>query len=221
MSFLGPLLGAVVPSILGGISGRRTAERGRGTARGPGQLGLEQTLARIQGGPIGPEFGPGVLEAPLAQAAQVFGRRQRLRAGQAAQTGRLGAAQRARLFQQAEQSTAGNLLQGRLRAGVAGAQARQQERLGRERMQFEASLFAEQLARQREQEQAQREFQQQTLGAQIAGSGAQLGFGIAGQLFGQQQQRRTEELFQPQGQTSQQFQTPQLNVGAFEQGLSF
>lgn len=196
---LAPILAAAVPSVLGGVFGSRAAGRGVRRPQPLGRLGLGATLSRIGARPLAPEFGDETLAAPLVRQAGVTGRRQRLRAGQIAQTGRLGAAQRARLFQQSEEALSGNLLGARLRGTVATAQATQQERLARERMEFEASLFAEQLQRDEEREALEQEERNRNLGFQIAGSGAKLGFGLAGRILEGREQRRTEDLLNQKG----------------------
>ncbi len=195
MSFLLPALAAGIPTALGGIFGSRTARAGRRRPRaGLGDRGLSATLERIRGGPLAPEFTGGVLERPLQRRAGVVGRRQRLRAGQSAQTGRLGSAQRARLFQLADESLAGNVLTAGLQADVERARAEQRERLTREQQELEVARFLEQLEREREQEDIRREESAAGLGRSIAASGAELGLGLAGRIFEAREQRRTEDL---------------------------
>lgn len=192
MAFLAPAAAGLIPTVLGGISGRRAATRGLPPLRGPGRLGLEETLGRLGQGAPGREFAGEILDAPLVRQAAATGQRQRLRIGQ--QSPGLSRAQTASLFQRSGQGLAGNLLGSRLRAGVARAEATQRERLQREQREFQASLFAEQLAREREEERLRLELGQESLGREIAGSGAELGLGLAGGILGIQERRRQNEL---------------------------
>lgn len=195
MSFLLPALAAGIPTALGGIFGSRTARAGQRRPRaGLGERGISPTFERIRGGPLAPEFAGGVLEAPLQRRASVVGRRQRLRAGQSAQTGRLGSGQRARLFQLAEESLSGNVLTAGLQADVERARATQRERLTREQQELDIAKFLEQLEREREQEDIRREEGAAGLGREIAGSGAELGLGLLGRILEAREQSRTEDV---------------------------
>lgn len=195
MAALLPFAAAAVPSVIGGISGARTARAGRRRPRpGLGERGLSATLARIRGGPVAPEFGGDVLEAGIARRASQFGQRARLRAGQSAQTGRLGSAQRARLFQLADESLGGNILGATLQARTARAQAEQSERLAREQQELNIAQFLEQLEREQEQQDIAGEERAAGLGRAIAGSGAELGLGLVGRILEAREQSRTEAL---------------------------
>lgn len=201
MSAILPFAAAAVPSIIGGISGAATARAGRRRPRaGLGEGGLGATLARIRGGPVAPEFGGDVLEAGIVRRASQFGQRARLRAGQSAQTGRLGAAQRARLFQLADESLGGNILGATLQARTARAQAEQSERLAREQQELDVARFLEQLEREREQQDIAGEERAAGLGRAIAGSGAELGLGLLGRILESREQQATADLLN-QGST--------------------
>ncbi len=195
MAALLPFAAAAVPSVIGGITGARTARAGRRRPRpGLGERGVSATLSRIRGGPLAPEFGGDVLEGGLARRASQFGQRARLRAGQVAQTGRLGSAQRARLFQLAEESLGGNILGATLQARTARAQAEQSERLAREQQELDVARFLEELERGEEQQDISREERAAGLGRAIAGSGAELGLGLLGRILEAREQQRTQDL---------------------------